>query len=85
MPDSIAGLPGRAVGGKDLIDHTFHVRHIRQHLPGNDWHRLFVENHVSRGQDSAIAVVGYCGTGKITRTTPTPTQVAGGILTIDGF
>lgn len=29
--------------GKDFLDHTFHVRLVRQHLPGNNRNRLSVE------------------------------------------
>ena len=35
--------------GQDVVDHTLHVRQLRQHVSSHHRHRLPVEDHVPRG------------------------------------
>lgn len=32
-----------AYSWKDVSDYTVHVRFVRQHVPGHDWHRLPIQ------------------------------------------
>ena len=48
---------------KNRIKFVFkiYVRLIRQYIPGHHRHWFSLENHVPRGQDSTLAIVGYRG------------------------
>jgi hypothetical protein len=50
-------LPENSSSWQDITDHTLHVRQFRQYIPGHDWHRLSIENHVFRGPDRSFAIM----------------------------
>lgn len=45
------------LSGEDVTDHEIHVRQLRQHISGNYWHRLPLQDDVPGGQDRELLLV----------------------------
>lgn len=53
----------------DIFDGNEHVK-THHNLAANDWHRLYLAEHIPLRQDNSTAALGYCRTRKIQSTHP---------------
>lgn len=59
------GLPRGTERRENLLDHAFHVRQLRDFLPGDRGHRLPIEDGAPGGRRRQAAALGHGGAGEV--------------------